>query len=144
VKTGRPYERSDLVETIQSGGTLAGVAQRILRREPDGQLAWAANRILLLDPDFPGPLDVALLVHQWYMEQKGHDVSASLASHALGEDLMRVLGDPAAFLNARQQRLEGVVRGFLEVMAETQLEDTPPLDSFDLDDLEEARDDALA
>ena len=144
VLTGRPYQRSDLSEFIQPGGTLAGVAQRILRHEPDGQLAWAANRILVLDQGFPGQPDIALMFYSWHMEQEGHDISEFLVSHALDKDLIDVLPrDPAAFLNARQQRLEGVVRGFLESMAETQLEDTPPLDSFDLDDMEERRDDAL-
>lgn len=141
--TRLPYDRSDLAESIETGGTLAGVAQRILRDEPDGQLGWAANRMLILDQELPGPLDLMLDIRS-FEEQRTGVVSGYFASHALDKDLVdsRRL-DPGAFLNARQQRLEAVVRGFLESMAETQLEDTPPLDSFDLDDLGEARDDAL-
>ena len=67
------------------------------------------------------------------------------ASHALDEELIKILahGDTNAFLEARQQRIEQLVKDFIERMAETQLEDTPPLDSFDLDDEAEERDDAL-
>jgi hypothetical protein len=141
--TGQPYDRADLVEPILPRGTLAEVAQPILRCEPDDQIAWAANRILVLDPELPGtPSD--LLVSPPLGRQV--DQHAFQESHALDDDMISALSrdDKTRFLNARQQRLEKVVRSFLEAMAETQLEDTPPLNSFDLDDLEEERDDAIA
>ncbi|MCG6863657.1 MAG: DUF262 domain-containing protein [Chromatiaceae bacterium] len=141
--TGQPYERVDLVEPILPRGTLAEVAQPILRREPDSQTAWAANRILVLDPELPGtPSD--LLVAPPLDRQC--DQHAFLASHAMDDDMISALSrdDKIGFLEARQRRLEEVVRSFLEAMVESHLEDTPPLSSFDLDDLEEERDDALA
>lgn len=52
-------------------------------------------------------------------------------------------GDKTAFLEIRERRLERAIAEFIERRAETWLEDTPPLDSFDLDD-EGERDDALA
>lgn len=68
-----------------------------------------------------------------------------LASHALNQELIQALSrqDKKAFLEGRQHRIEQVVNNFIERMTEAHLEDTPPLDSFDLDD-EEERDDALA
>ncbi len=144
--TGRPYERSDLAESIQSEGTAAAIARRILNRAPNDQVAWAANRILVLDQELPGtPAD--LLVSPPL--ERESNAAEFLASHALDETLLAALsqGDKTAFLNTRQQRLADIVRDFLEVMAATQLEDTPPLDSLDLDDpddLDEGRDDSLA
>lgn len=141
--TGRPYDRTDLLEPIQPRGTLADVAQPILRREPDDQTAWAANRILILDPELPGtPADLLVTPPM----SRECDPGEFPASHALDDDMIKALinDDKAGFLNARQQRVEEVVRRFLESMAETHLEDTPPLSDFDLDDLEEGRDDALA
>ncbi|WP_295580099.1 DUF262 domain-containing protein [uncultured Lamprocystis sp.] len=141
--TGRPYERSDLAESIQSEGTAAAIARRIFSRAPNDQVAWAANRILVLDQELPGTAADLLVSPPLERESNAAEF---LASHALDETLLSALsqGDKTAFLNTRQQRLADIVRDFLEVMAETQLEDTPPLDSLDLDDLDEDRDDSLA
>lgn len=141
--TGRPYERSDLAESIRAEGTAAAIARRILNRAPNDQVGWAANRLLVLDQELPGtPSD--LLVSPPL--ERESNAAEFLASHALDDALICVLaqGDKTTFLKTRQQRLADIVRNFLEVMAETQLEDTPPLDSFDLDDLDEERDDSLA
>jgi len=141
--TGRPYDRSDLAESMRPEGTPAVIARRILNRAPNDQLAWAANRILVLDPELPGtPAD--LLVSPPL--ERENNAAEFLASHALDDTLIFALaqGDKTAFLNTRQQRLAEIVRTFLEAMAETQLEDTPPLDSLDLDDPDEDRDDSLA
>lgn len=51
------------------------------------------------------------------------------------------------FLNQRQEKIAHIVDDFLSRMAETDHEDTPPLDSLDLDDPDdpaEGRDDRLA
>jgi hypothetical protein len=97
----------------------------------------------VLDPELPGTPSDLLVSPPLGREGDQHEI---LTSHALDDDMISALSrdDKTGFLNARQQRLKEVVRGFLEAMAETQLEDTPPLNSFDLDDLEEERDDALA
>lgn len=140
--TGQPYDRADLAEPIQPRGTLADVAQPILRREPDDQIGWAANRILVLDLELPGtPADLLVSAP---LGREG-DPHAFQVSHALDDDMISALSrdDKARFLSTRQRRLEEVVRNFLEAKAETQLEDTPPLNSFDFDDREEERDDAL-
>lgn len=140
--TKEPYTRHQLSEAIQSETMLANVVPRILNREPENQRPWAANRILVLDEDLPGPVADLLVEPPLLMDGNHADF---LASHALNHELIECLmrRDRAAFLNGRQSLIQEVVKNFIQTMAETHLEDTPPLDSFDLDDQEE-RDDALA
>jgi len=164
--TGLAYNRQQLTEALQPEGTLADVAERILRREPDNYHNWAANRLLVLEPElaasvadllftplprrnadeydlFSSDLQDQIFTPAWARKGNEHEF---LSSHALDEELVETLarGDKTAFLEGRQQRIEQVVKDFIECMAETHLEDTPPLDSFDLDDEDEERDDALA
>jgi hypothetical protein len=90
-------------------GTPAGIARRILNRAPNDQLAWAANRILVLDQELPGtPAD--LLVSPPL--ERENNAAEFLASHALDDALVSNLaqGDKTAFLNTRQQRLMEIVR----------------------------------
>ncbi|AUB80685.1 DUF262 domain-containing protein [Candidatus Thiodictyon syntrophicum] len=107
--SGRPYDRSDLAESMRPEGTPAGIARRILNRAPNDQLAWAANRILVLDQELPGtPAD--LLVSPPL--ERENNAAEFLASHALDDALVSNLaqGDKTAFLNTRQQRLMEIVR----------------------------------
>lgn len=141
--TGQPYDRQQLIEALQPDATLAGVAQRILNREPENQKAWAANRILVLEAEDELPMSVAELLIKRLL---GGEISVCelFASHALDTELVKILAEnKTAFLDGRQHRIKQVVADFIERMAETRLEDTPPLDSFDLDDMEAERDDAL-
>jgi hypothetical protein len=142
--TGQPYDRQQLIEAIQPDATLAGVAKRILSREPENRRAWAANRILVLEAEDELPKSVADLL---IAPPLGRDVAEHdlFASHALDAKLVRALTeeDKTAFLDGRQQRIKQMVADFIERMAETRLEDTPPLDSLDLDDMAAERDDAL-
>ncbi|WP_089729864.1 hypothetical protein [Candidatus Thiosymbion oneisti] len=77
------------------------------------------------------------------------DEQAFLASHALNPESVAALagGDKIGFLEQRQEKIARTVDGFLSRMAGTGHEDTPPLDSLNLDDLDDAaegRDDRLA
>lgn len=139
--TGASYDRLQLAEALQPDTTLANVVQRILAREPEQCRPWAANRILVLE-EMQG--DLADLLIEPSLWREG-DEFEFLASHALNQELIQALSrqDKKAFLEGRQHRIEQVVNNFIERMTEAHLEDTPPLDSFDLDD-EEERDDALA
>lgn len=142
--TGETYDRQQLTQALQDDATPASVAQRLFNREPESQRLSAANRLLVLDnrEELPESLyELLLSPPLWRMAAEAE----FLASHALDGALIQALSnhDKAAFLEGRQQRIEQVVKDFIENMAETRLEDTPPLDSFDLDD-EEERDDALA
>jgi hypothetical protein len=140
--TGKPYDRPQLAEAIQPAATLGGVAKHILNREPENQRAWAANRILVLEDELPGTVADVLIEPSLF--RLGDD-SEFLASHALDDALIQALlhREKIAFLEERQRHIEEAVRDFISRMAETDLEDTPPLDSFDLDDMDGERDDAL-
>ena len=122
--------------------TLSSVAKRIIHREPDSRKAWAANRILILEDELPESVSDLLI-----NPQLGRDVAECdlFTSHALNAELVKILaaGNKTAFLDGRQQRIKQIVADFIERMAETHLEDTPPLNSFDLDDMGSERDDAL-
>ncbi len=140
--TGQPYDRQQLIEALQSDATLAGVAQRILNREPENHRAWAANRILVLEDELPMAVADLLITPLLGREVVECDL---FASHALDMESVETLatGDKTTFLDRRQQYVKRVVTDFIERMAEPHREDTPPLDSFDLDDMEAERDDAL-
>lgn len=141
--TGQPYDRQQLIEVIEPDETLADVAQRILNREPENRRGWAANRILVLDDALFGSVGELLINPPARSDAvTHHDL---LFSHALDAELVKMLaqGDKTGFLDGRQERIKQVVADFIERMAETRLENTPPLDSLDLDDLERERDDAL-
>ena len=143
--TGKVYDCYQLADVIGSDSTLRTVALRILRSEPQNHRYWAANRILVLeDEDIHETLEGTLVACPSWLT--GDEMHKFLTSHALDVELIKLLknGEKTAFLEARQQKIEQVVKDFIERMTETHLEDTPPLDSFDLDDEEEERDDALA
>lgn len=134
--TGEKYERHQLTQVIRPEGTLADIAQRILNREPEGQRAWASNRMLILEEELPEPLvkiitkrQISLLDFQ----------ERFLISHALRvKDLEHLESDQRdMFLIGRQAFLQDIVREFLERMTGVSLEDTPPLSSLNLDDLDE-------
>jgi len=133
--TGKRYLHKDLIEQLGSGSTLASVVGRIIRREPEGYQQWAANRFFTLEAEPPIP-SIAL---------KPEERAEVLASHALDEGLLSKLSreEVTNFLQGRTQLIEAAAGAFLSRMAETGFEDTPPLDSLDLDDDGE-RDDAVA
>jgi hypothetical protein len=136
-----PYERHQLTVAIEPDGTLANIAQRIFSREPEDNRAWAANRLIVLENELPESLSKLLASRQEFLEGRRSEFLASHACtledvDALAEDKKKI------FLEGRQQRLYESVKNFLERMAGTKLEDTPPLSSFDLDDMD-GRDDPL-
>lgn len=142
--TGEPYDQQQLTRALQDNATLRDVAQRFFSRDPEGKRLWAANRLLVLDNTDELPASVADLLVSPQLGCTGN-TDELLASHALDRTMLQALieKDKPAFLDARQQRIAQVVKDFTERMAEIQLEDTPPLDSFDLDEMEAERDDAL-
>lgn len=130
---GKIYSPSRLAEVIPPEGTLAAVAPRMFRLEPEVWKNTAANRLLVLDDELPDTLSQCLLNRcQNYPEEKYE----LLESHALDGDMIDALkkDDRALFLERRQRRLENVVRKFLVTMSGAGLEDTPPLDNLNLDD----------
>ncbi len=132
--TGEPYTIDDLVTAIPSGGTLTNIVERIVRREPTGQKGWAANCIFHIEDE------AAEATNEYFVTPApgldSQTFAAVLASHALDAELAGHLarGDHEKFLEGRQRLLEQVVREFVLRVAAPEFEDTPPLDSLDLDD----------
>lgn len=142
--TGEPYDQQQLTLALQDEATLRDVAKRFFSQDPEGKRLWAANRLLILDNNEDLPVSVVELLVSQPLGSVGNAMEI-LTSHALDETMQQALidKDKSAFLDIRQQRVAQVVKDFVERMTEPQLEDTPPLDSFDLDEMETERDDAL-
>ncbi|WP_394822872.1 DUF262 domain-containing protein [Pendulispora albinea] len=141
---GDPYLQIDLIEELSAGGTLASVVSRVLRREPEGYEHWAANRIFAMDLEPAGGVRELLAMPPIALTAAMRE--EVLASHALDGQLVAALlrDDPKGFLEGRQQLIQQVSATFLSQMAEEGFEDTPPLDSLDLDDEDHGeRDDAV-
>lgn len=93
-----------------------------------------ANRLLLPSDDDPVSEIPGALAHQPVgLDDATWD--AVLASHLLDRDTAALADrDPEAFLEARQRRISRQLAGFVARMTEWDYEDTPALDSLDLDD----------
>jgi len=142
--TGEVYDRQKLTEALQEDSTPARVAQRIFSREPEDKRLWIANRLLVLEDKDDLPEALADLLVNPPIWRINHETEF-LASHALDGAMIDALSekDKSSFLESRRQCIEQVVKDFMERMVEADLEDIPSLDSFDLDEPEEERDDAL-
>lgn len=143
--SGEVYSRQDLSEAIAPEGTLSQVVNRIVPREPESHRAWAANRLFVLDNEGPVSARDLILTTQaelWPRIERSR-VPDVLASHALTEDLVHLLArrEIERFLEGRQELIKAAVADFLARFVELDFENTPPLDSLDLDD-DGARDDA--
>ena len=141
--TGQPYDHQQLADAIGSDSSLRAVLPRILLSEPQHHRYWVANRILVLEEEVRDDSIAETL--NIYRSGLTGNWSIFLDSHAMNEELMLTLtqGDKIHFLEGRQRLIHQIVDHFIQCMTETQLEDTPPLDSFDLDEMDEERDDAL-
>ena len=141
--TGLPYDRDQLADAIGPDGTLADVAQRIFSREPSEHRASAANRMFILERELPKPLNSLVVEPEPAVRENYADF---LASHALDDETVKALAtnDRTAALERRQETVHRVVKDFLATRTECDIEDTPSLDEFDLDDMNDERDDALA
>lgn len=134
VLTGEPYDRALLGRALEGRKTAADIVFTVLKREPDGGGARAANRIILLGDDSPEDARDRLTYPPLGMtNDKWGQV---LASHAFTFDFATCLanGQSAEFLAGREKLLTSTTHHFLSAMTESQFEDTPPLEAFDLDD----------
>jgi hypothetical protein len=142
VLTGEPYGRPLLAKALEGRKTAVDIVFTILKREPDGGRARAANRCILLGEDsqedarsrFANPT-LDLSPAKWELV---------LASHALDSGAAASLGkgDDNGFLKRREDLLTSITHQFLQNMTESHLEDTPPLDSLDMDEEDEVASDA--
>lgn len=139
-----PYTRQQLADAISPDGTAKEVAHRIFSREPNGYNAWAANRMIVLESELPESLTRLLSNGQELIG--GGTREEFLVSHAINSSNVNAVvdDDKEAFLRGRQDNLKIVAEKFLLRMSGGNLEDTPPLSTFDLDDMDEGRDDGSA
>ena len=140
--TGKKYDRHELAEAIQADGTLANIAQRFFIREPEGHQASAANRVIVLEQELPESISASFINRPITRNTPESDF---LSSHAVSADSIQLLsqGNKGVFLEKRQSDLEDILKNFLERMSGAHLEDTPPLDSFNFDEMDDDSDDTL-
>jgi hypothetical protein len=128
--TGKVYSRQQLSEAL-SEATLADIVQRIHPRDFSGGRTDAANRLIILEPELPDTPAKMLIEPSLDLAENFEKISYS---HILTDALDKLAkNDLDEFLKTRKSSLSRVVREFLERMAETGLEDTPPLNSMDFD-----------
>lgn len=134
VVTGHPYDRAMLTETLQGSKTAREIMPKILKREPEGWGAHASNRFILLGDD---SLDEARSCFaSCPMSMSAEVWEATLRSHGMSSELSSLLarGQKIEFLRDRELALNALLQDFLVKVTEVEFEDTPPLDSLDLDD----------
>jgi hypothetical protein len=135
--SGTRYDIGDLANAIGDDVAATSALRMFLPRGRDASRGWAANRVIFLDNNDD---DVRGAFESTAQFARATEASI-LKSHGLNRSMLKLLqGDhPEEFLRERQARLGEAVRDFIARMAETQFEDTPPLDELNLDN-----DDALA
>ena len=126
-RTGEPYDRALLSDVLDDRDTATNALQRCFPRAPTAR-GKTANRIFLLNDDE-------------IMDERPESISPLewddiLMSHAFDEHLANLLqnGDHERFIIERSSRLDQIARAFLVRMTESRFEDTPPLDSLDMDE----------
>jgi len=153
VLSGEPYDRALLSQALAGRKTAGDVVYPILPRDP--YRARAANRSILLGDDTPESardlfagrpgstpdlFDATTNMPEatWNQVLQSHGLDTTLSAHLVN-------GRHEEFLGGRETLLTGIIRDFLATMTQSDFEDTPPLDSLDLDDEDdEIRDDASA
>jgi hypothetical protein len=143
LREGEQLVVEQLSESLLDRTTAADAVRYLVprMRVPEPYRLWAADRVLLPDPDIDGyaveghlasrPLDVS--------EQRWQ---ATLRSHLLDDDMVGLLnaGKVVQFLTVRQERLSTHLTAFLRRACEWEFEDTPPLADLVVEDLVDGND----
>lgn len=139
VRNGRPYEQEALADLLR-GETTASAALSLLVPGATAGLTRVGNRVVLLGDDATPDAVLYLAVKPTTLnEGQWHEVLQSHAmSPAMAADLEAGRAEP--LLDARDAAVDMTTRRFLMRMAEAEIEDTPPLDTLDLDATEPERD----
>ncbi|WP_415951153.1 DUF262 domain-containing protein [Streptomyces sp. KLOTTS4A1] len=137
--TGEPFDAQDLSTLLGDQTTAAMAAHRVFSRglTPQQQLL-AANRLFL--PSDTDPVDeIPVLLSTKPVDLDEETWEAVLASHCVDGSMVEALlqGDRSGFLTLRQERIAVQLQDFLQRMAEWDYEDTPSLDTLDLDELDD-------
>lgn len=141
--TGTEYDTRNLTELLAEQSTAALAVHRFYRRGLSSrQQLWAANRLFV--PSETDSADTFLEeISQQPLDMDDHTWDLVLASYCLDRECVNLFeqGDKESFLLERQGKVTENLRSFLFRMAEWDYEDTPPLDSLELDELDELSDD---
>ncbi|MFC4033512.1 DUF262 domain-containing protein [Streptomyces polygonati] len=132
--SGDVLDAQNLDALLGSDRTAANAAPMVFPRLRDSRMKLLpANRLFLPTTSDPVSEIPALLAGQ-PLDIDESTWDAVLASHLLDRDVAALADrDRDVFLALRQQRVLGHLAGFLGRMAEWDYEDTPSLDSLDLD-----------
>lgn len=136
--TAEPYEREALAAALAGRRTATDVLEMLFPRRGEHRND-TGNRVLLVGDDANG--DARALFAERPSQHDAETWQGVLASHALTEDVTLLLSDEdgAEPIRRRALELSRATSAFLKRMTEQEFEDTPPLESLDLDD--EQRDD---
>lgn len=131
-----PYTRSDLADVIGEKNSPLAALQRLVPSPPPDARQWLANLMFNLEGEkFRGVGAEAT--------KSDASLSSLIQSHALNDELLGRLtealstkepSDSRRFLEVRHLVLAQIVDAFIQGATQWDFEDTPPLDSFDLDD----------
>lgn len=135
--THSAYTRQQLSEAIGENNSLLPVLRTFLPRVPIDARPWLANRLFFVADEPTSPTKE--LMEKPLAEAAAEKWRDTLKSHAVSDEMMfliRESGDDYVqrVLILRHELLVDIVRNFIAVSAEWDFEDTPPLNSLDLDD----------
>ena len=136
--TGASYDIHDLTSVLADEPTAALAVRYVYPRASDRRKQlWAANRIFVPSGE-DSPDTILEDLSQKSAGLKDAVWSTVLASYSMNDEIAGYLeqGHRDDFLEARQAKVTEDLNVFLHRMAEWNLEDTPSLDSLDLDEWE--------
>ena len=140
--TGEPYDTRELTDLLAEQSTAALAVHRFYRSGlTSRQQLLAANRLFM--PSQTDSADTFLeVLQQRPVDMEEEAWERVLSSYCLDSECVRLFsqGKKDHFLSKRQKRVSENLSSFLMRMAEWDYEDTPPLDSLDLDELDDPLD----
>ncbi|RFU41437.1 DUF262 domain-containing protein [Actinomadura logoneensis] len=138
--TGQIYDTRELTTLLSEQSTAALAVHRFYRHGLTGrQQLWAANRLFV--PSETDSADTFLEgIAQQPLDMEDDVWERVLISYCLDRTSVKLFsqGHKEPFLLRRQEAVTANLATFLARMAEWNYEDTPPLDSLDLDELDES------
>ena len=105
---------------------------------PEDKHHWTANRILLPEQTTGGEIGAAFTEHTPESGGVARWLD-TLSSHFMTPETVRMLaeGDVNRFLVVRRELIRSHLQTFLDRMCEWDFEDTPPLETLIMDDVDE-------
>ncbi|MET8650360.1 DUF262 domain-containing protein [Nocardia aurea] len=139
LRDGRRLDRGDLVEAIGEAQTpRLALTPVVTRRAASAARADSVGRLLLVPGLEATPSEVPAILAQQPIDIREADWTRTLLSHLVTPEIASLAAgsNAAEFVRRREVLLDDLVNDFLDQRMEFGFEDTPPLDSLMLDDLE--------